>query len=210
MTSSCSMSFRPRKNPSRCPAIPELPSAPGSCRVLDVTDAAVERDVVGAAQDRHLEVESSGCAGPRAAAARVRATLAPGGDPFRGPTGSGLVSGGCSSAAAWRTRKPIELVPSRRCTVEVQRAARHQARDTERPRGAFHEQTKTALPSSIDGLSSLHSPGPSRDYSFADTTPRRHYPKGMSCASARGEESGLFLSAGSRGRPRISQRAVTH
>ena len=159
MTSSRPMSFKPRKNPSRCPAIPELPSVPGSCRVVDVTHGPVERDVVGAPQDRHLEANLRDAQDRERRRRGFAQGLPPGGDAFRAPQAQ-VWCRGLLERGRLEERKPVELVPSSRCTVDVQRAARHQARDTERPRGAFDEQTETALRYSIDGLSSLHSRRP--------------------------------------------------
>ena len=108
-------------------------------------------------------------------------------------------AGGCGSAGRLEDRKPLELVPGARCAVDVQRAARHQAHNPERPRGAFHEQTETALPYPIVGRQQLCTrvdlPGAS--FAVSDLTPRRHDVTGTSCARAGAQNHACFRPSGS-------------
>ena len=144
------------KEPVAVPGDSGVAIRPRQCRVVDVTHGAVEREVVGAQQDRHLEANLRDAQDRERWRCGFAQCPPPGGDAFRVPEAQVRYRGPLERRRL-EERKPLELVPSARGAVDVQRAARHQAHKPERPRSAFHEQTETALPYPIDGRSSLHS-----------------------------------------------------
>ena len=132
------MSFSPRKKLSRCPAMPEFPSVPGSGRVLDVTDGAVERSVVGARQHRHLESNLRDSEHRERGGGRFAQRLVPGADASWRP--EGLIRRAGLRRDDLKCREALEIVPRRDGNADLERAPPHHADKAECPARSLGDQ----------------------------------------------------------------------
>ena len=136
MASPVPMSFSPRKNPSRCPAIPELPSVPGRAvsSIWPTARLSTKSSVPGKtgtsrsdlrdAQDR--DRLRSGC---------VQRAL-PGDDAFGVPEAQ-VRCRGLLRRGRLENREALELVAGACHAFDVKRAPRHRANKAEHPRRAL-------------------------------------------------------------------------
>ena len=132
--------FQAAEEPVAVPGDSGVAIRPWQCRVVDVTHGAVEREVVGAPQDRHLEANLRDAQDRERRRCGFAQCPPPGADAFRVPEAQ-VWCWGLMERRRLEDRKPLEFVPGARCTVDVQRAARHQAHETEGPGGAFQAST---------------------------------------------------------------------
>ena len=129
---------------------------PRQCRAVDVTDGAVERGVIGARQDCHLQANLRDAQDRERGRRGFAQCPPPGADTFRVPEAQ-IWCLGLLERGRLEDRKPLEFPPSPHCTVDGQRAVRNQAHYAGRPRDAFRENAETAHRYPSDGLSRLHS-----------------------------------------------------
>src|SRR3954447_7481903 len=114
----------------------------GKRRVVDVTDTAIERAVVGAGQHWHLEADfRDSHDGERSGRGRDQGR-APGADPHRRP--EGLVGRPGLPGGSLKRSEPFEIVPGLAGRTHVEHSQHHQAGNPEGPARSLGSQKKPA------------------------------------------------------------------
>ena len=112
------------------------------CCVLDVTDPAVERPVVGARQHRHLQANLRDSEHRERRGGRLAQRLTPSVDALWGP--EGLVRRDALRGNELKGREALQIVPRRGSRPDLVRAPEHKADKPECPAGSLGDPQKPA------------------------------------------------------------------
>ena len=135
--------FQASEEPVAVPGDSGVAIRPRQCRTVDVTHCAVEREVVGARRDRHLEANLRDAHDRERRRCGIVRRAPPGADALGVPKAQVRCGGLCSAAGCIAAAcsasggEALEFLPGAHDTVAFQRAPRHQAHKAEHPGRAF-------------------------------------------------------------------------